>query len=444
MIFHSFGFLFLFLPLALAAYWIPAVLGRREWSIRLLTIASFVFYAMWYWPHVFVLAASVGMNYVLGARIARTKSGRLLGMAVGLNLAALAWFKYAPGLGMPVLLPLGISFFTFTQIAFLVDAREGEISELSPWRYALFVSFFPHSIAGPILHHKEMMDQFAAPESTRWDRVQWGSGLTHLTVGLVKKVAIADTLAPWANAAFGVAGPGSGPEAWMGLATYALQLYFDFSGYCDMANGLAQLFHIQFPKNFDRPYQAGSIIEFWQRWHMTLSLFLRNYVLYQLPGNLERGRLLGNIFLTMLLGGIWHGSHWNFAIWGGLHGVYLVVNHVWRGRGTPMPEWAGRALTLVAVLVALVPFRAEGLAGAWRYVTALAGGEAGRGLPGGEWQMAVVGALGLGVLFAPAMPAVRLRAWHAVALAAAFFFCLLLMRETTLQLRQSEFIYFRF
>jgi len=443
-IFHSYGFMFLFLPCALAVYWIPAWLGRRDWSIRLLALASFVFYAMWYWPHIFVLTASIAANYLLGARIAATRSREWVWIAVALNLAALAWFKYAAGLGFPVLLPLGISFFTFTQIAFLLDAREGEITSLSPWRYTLFVSFFPHSIAGPILHHREMMDQFAAPESTRWDPRQWSSGLTHFTIGLVKKVAIADTLAPWANAAFSASGPGSAPEAWIGLATYALQLYFDFSGYCDMANGLAQLFNIRFPKNFDRPYQSASIIEFWQRWHMTLSAFLRDYLLFQLPGNRRRSRMLGNIFLTMLLGGIWHGAQWNFAVWGALHGAYLVANHIWRASGRRMNEWQARTLTISAVLVAWVPFRADDLPAAWYYLRALTGSEAPRGLPGSEWQGATIALLGLGVLFLPAMDSRPIRQWHAVALGAAFFLCLLLLRETSLNLRQSEFIYFRF
>jgi len=444
MIFHSFGFLFLFLPCVLAAYWIPAYFGRREWSIRLLTLASFVFYAMWHWPQVFVLAASVGMNYALGVRIAQTRSRHWVRAGVALNLAGLAVFKYAGGLGVEILMPLGISFFTFTQIAFLLDAAEGDISTLSPWRYALFVSFFPHAIAGPILHHREMMDQFASPRSTTWDSSQWNSGVVHFTIGLIKKVAIADTLSPWVAAAFGPAGPGSAPEAWIGLATYALQLYFDFSGYCDMANGMAQLFHIRFPKNFDRPYQAASIIEFWQRWHITLSHFLRDYLLYQLPGNRKRGRFLANIFLTMLLGGIWHGAHWNFAIWGALHGAYLVANHAWRSGGRQMPVALARALTLLAVLIAWVPFRAEGISGAWRYALALAGNEAGRGLPGGDWQLGAVALLSAGVLFAPAIEMRPLRRWHAVALGVAFFFCLLLLRETALNLRESEFIYFRF
>jgi alginate O-acetyltransferase complex protein AlgI len=444
-IFHSFGFLFQFLPCALAAYWIPAMLGKREWSIRLLALASFSFYAMWYWPHVFVLTASVGANYLLGSRIAATRSRAWVRLAVGLNLIALAFFKYAAGLGLPVLMPLGISFFTFTQIAFLLDAKEGEISKLSPWRYALFVSFFPHSIAGPILHHREMMDQFEAAASTQWDPRQWSSGLTHLTIGLVKKVAVADTLAPWANAAFSQTGPGTALEAWLGLVTYALQLYFDFSGYCDMANGLAQLFHIRFPKNFDRPYQAASIVEFWQRWHMTLSAFLRDYLLFQLPGNRGKQRFLGNVFLTMVLGGIWHGAHWTFAVWGALHGFYLVINHLWRGSGLSMPEWLGRGLTLIAVLLAWVPFRADGLPATWQYLRALAGGgEAARGVPGGDWQLAAVAVLGLGTLFAPSLPRLQLRRWQAVALGIAFFVCLLLLRETSLNLRESEFIYFRF
>jgi len=444
MIFHSFGFLGIYLPCALLAYWLPALLGRREWGIRFVTIASFYFYAMWHWPHVFVLAGSVCLNYMLGVRISQTRSRFLVRFGVGLNLAVLAWFKYAGALGFTVLMPLGVSFFTFTQIAFLFDAAEGEISQLSPWRYALFVSFFPHSIAGPILHHRAMMDQLASKESFTWDWQQWNSGLTHFTIGLIKKVVVADSLSPWANAAFSTSGPGSPLEAWIGLVTYALQLYFDFSGYCDMASGLAQFFHIQFPKNFDQPYKSASIIEFWQRWHITLSSFLRDYVLFQLPGNRNRPHFIFNIFITMVLGGVWHGASWNFVIWGSLHGFYLVANHLWRASGRRMNRPLARVLTVFAVLIAWVPFRAESLPEALRYFIALFKFGTERGLPGGAWQLGAVIILGISMFFLRAPEVGPLRRWHAVALAIAFFLCLLLLRDTSLQFRQSEFLYFRF
>jgi alginate O-acetyltransferase complex protein AlgI len=289
MIFHSFGFLFVFLPAALAAWWAAAA-GKKAWSLPVLTAASLLFYSLWHWPHLGVLCASIAFNYAAGKRIHAGAGPWLLRCAVGANLALLAGFKYLPSLGYDILLPLGISFFTFTQIAFLLDARQGDISPLRPVHYALFVSFFPHCIAGPILHHKEMMDQFAAPDVTRPRKDHIASGLAYLTIGLAKKVMLADTLAPWANAAFSADGPAGMAGAWAGVLTYALQLYFDFSGYCDMANGLALLFNIRFPRNFDAPYQAASMIEFWQRWHITLSRFLRDYVLFQLPGNRRRIR----------------------------------------------------------------------------------------------------------------------------------------------------------
>jgi len=257
------------------------------------------------------------------------------------------------------LLPFGISFFTFTQIAFLADAAEREVSQLTPATYALFVSFFPHSVAGPILHHRNMLEQFAAKATSRWNESNFASGVVHFTIGLFKKVAIADTLAPWANSAFGPNGPGDFTDAWIGLITYALQLYFDFSGYCDMANGLALMFNIRFPRNFDAPYQADSIVDFWRRWHITLSNFLRNYLMFRLPGNRVRATWMRNVFLTMLAGGIWHGAGWNFAIWGALHGCYLLANHWFRASKRSMSPFAARALTLFAVLIAWVPFRAE-------------------------------------------------------------------------------------
>ena len=443
--FHSFEFLGLFLPIVVLLYWWMAAKLKSRWALCFLLASSLVFYAARYWPHLGVLAGSITVNYLLGRRILATGSRSLLGLGVAANLALLAFYKYSG-----FLLPFGISFFTFTQIAFLVDAAEREVSQLTPVTYALFVSFFPHSIAGPILHHRDMLEQFAWKATARWNEANFASGVIHFTIGLFKKVAIADTLAPWANSSFGPNGPGDFSDAWIGLITYALQLYFDFSGYCDMANGLAQLFNIRFPRNFDAPYQADSIVDFWRRWHITLSTFLRDYLLFRLPGNRVRATWMRNVFLTMLAGGIWHGAGWNFAIWGALHGSYLLANHWFRASKRTISPLAARCLTLLAVLIAWVPFRAETPQAAWQYWQALFGvtGTPLADSPGGAWQQIAIAVLGFAVLRLPTAErylehrVIGLR--HALAAALIFFFCLLLMRESSLDLRPSDFIYFRF
>jgi D-alanyl-lipoteichoic acid acyltransferase DltB (MBOAT superfamily) len=283
--------------------------------------------------------------------------------------AATGWHLGFGGIELPV----GISFYTFTQIAFLVDAARGQAREYDLPRYALFVTFFPHLIAGPIIHHKEMMPQFAGPELKRDKTAYLPLALTLFVIGLTKKVLLADNFASFASPIFEAALHGSPPDliaSWTGALAYAFQIYFDFSGYSDMALGLALLFGIRLPVNFFSPYKAVSIIDFWRRWHMTLSRFLRDYLYFPLGGN-RKGpvRRYANLMIVMVLGGLWHGAGWTFMLWGALHGFYLMVNHFWRfltqkGMAPGLsPRMAG-VLTFIAVTFAWIPFRSENMEGA--------------------------------------------------------------------------------
>jgi D-alanyl-lipoteichoic acid acyltransferase DltB (MBOAT superfamily) len=288
-----------------------------------------------------------------------------------------------------IVLPLGISFFTFQQIAYLVDVMRGAKIERDIVSYTLFVSFFPHLIAGPLVHHAEMIPQFRRGRSGR-SAVLAARGLAIFAAGLFKKVVIADNLAQFVSPVFAHLDAGGGvttPWAWLATLAYSLQIYFDFSGYSDMAFGLALLFGIRLPVNFRSPYQATSIIEFWRRWHITLSRFLRDYLYIPLGGNrFGQQRRYLNLLLTMLLGGLWHGAGWNFLAWGGLHGICLCINHLWHGwrGGKADAPAAGRAakaccwaVTFFAVVVAWVFFRARTAAGAWQMLGGLFGFEAG-------------------------------------------------------------------
>ena len=310
------------------------------------------------------------------------------------DLLALGYFKYmnffvevaqqASGASFEwqaVLLPVGISFFTFTQIAFLVDTFQGKVGAVRPIHYLLFVTYFPHLIAGPILHHAEMMPQFRQPRIYRPNAEALSVGLTVLMIGLVKKVVIADTLAGYADFAFAAAHVHtlSVPQAWQGVLAYTLQIYFDFSAYCDMAIGVSRMLNITLPANFESPYKALSITDFWRRWHMTLSRFLRDYLYIPLGGS-RRGpvRRYSNLLATMALGGLWHGAGWNFLVWGCLHGLYLCVNHAWSAltatrAGLRLPPVASWALTFAAVMAAWVFFRAADLATALGMLRAMAG-----------------------------------------------------------------------
>ncbi len=394
MIFNSYTYLLVFLPLVLLGFHLISARGLRG-GFAWLVLASFVYYGWWnpdpsqpwrpWW--VLLISGSCVLNFFFGRFISMHLGARqakwALVAGVSANLAVLGWFKYAGlfaktfdvlfggGMSVPgVILPLGISFFTFQQIAYLVDAHRGETHEYNFTDYLLFVTFFPQLIAGPIVHHKEMLPQFEARSyaSKRW--VNTSVGVTIVVIGLFKKVVIADNVAPIATRLFAAAASGDRDltmaEAWTAAIAYALQIYFDFSAYSDMAIGSARLFGIRLPLNFHSPYKASSIADFWRRWHITLSRFLRDYLYIPLGGN-RKGvpRRYANLMVTMLLGGLWHGAGWTFVLWGALHGFYLCINNFWvwlRNRlslpALPRPLAVG--LTFVAVLVAWVPFRAGG------------------------------------------------------------------------------------
>jgi D-alanyl-lipoteichoic acid acyltransferase DltB (MBOAT superfamily) len=422
LLFNSYTFLLVFLPIALLGW---HALRRAPFRVVLgwLVMVSFVFYGVWNpdpkhpWSpqYVLLILGSCVFNYLLGRQLSRlhreggdscppdrrgdrslaTPHGKLLLTAgVTANLALLGYFKYAGFLagiaksltGWPttvpeIILPLAISFFTFLQIAYLVDAYRGETEEYHFTDYLLFVTFFPHLIAGPLIHHREMMPQFRKRHHG-WHR-DFPVGLGIFLCGLFKKVVIADNLARIATPVFGLAAAdGRDPtmaEAWVGAVAYALQLYFDFSGYSDMALGAARLFGIRFPLNFHSPYKADSIVEFWRRWHMTLSRFLRDYLYIPLGGNRKGpSRRYVNLFLTMLLGGIWHGAGWTFVMWGALHGTYLCLNHAWLGlrkklAWPALPKPLAIAVTFLAVLVGWVYFRAHDFASANRMLASMTG-----------------------------------------------------------------------
>ena len=387
MLFNSYQFIFVFLPIALIGYF---VLGRRSnlASVIWLALASLVFYSVSNWQFVFLLLASIAFNYLIGLLLISKRLHivpRLAVLTVGVagDLLVLGIFKYAgflaaslnavfsTGFTVSILLPVGISFYTFTQIAFLVDAFRGNVARYALPHYALFVTYFPHLIAGPILHHKDMIPQFESAEAKRPNAHLMLCGLIIFGIGLFKKTCLADGIQPLVALAFGPATP-SFDQAWIGALAYTFQLYFDFSGYSDMAIGISLLFGVFLPLNFNSPYKASNIIDFWRRWHMTLSQFLRDYLYIPLGGN-RRGPTLRyvNLLITMLLGGLWHGAAWTFVAWGALHGVYLCINHAWNYYGPAIaPRLARPAniaafiLTFLSVVVAWVFFRADSLSSA--------------------------------------------------------------------------------
>src|SRR6478609_6732399 len=395
MLFNSYAFIFLFLPLVLAGYFAIGRLGRLA-PVIWLALASLAFYAVSNWQFVPLLLASVAFNYVVGLVLISQRlrtSARFAVLAAGVtgDLLVLGYFKYAgflaanlnaifsTGLTVDILLPVGISFYTFTQIAFLVDAYRGKVAHYALPHYALFVTYFPHLIAGPILHHKDMIPQFERAEARRPDAHLILCGLIIFAIGLFKKTCLADGIQPLVAPAFDARAP-SFDQAWLGALAYTFQLYFDFSGYSDMAIGISLMFGIFLPVNFNSPYKATSIVEFWRRWHMTLSHFLRDYLYIPLGGN-RRGRVLRyvNLLLTMLLGGLWHGAAWTFVIWGALHGAYLCIDHAFNALVPNVPKLlarptrvAGAVLTFLAVVVAWVFFRAERVDWAMRIVNAMA------------------------------------------------------------------------
>jgi D-alanyl-lipoteichoic acid acyltransferase DltB (MBOAT superfamily) len=402
MLFNSYTFIFAFLPLTLLGFVLLARNAPRRVAIAWLVLASVFFYG-WARPeNLVVLGVLLVANYLAGVYLDRhqgERSGKVvLVLGLATNLLVLGYYKYTnflvgvvndvAGAGWrptEIILPLGISFFIFQKIAYLVDAYRGQTRGYHFIDYCLFVTFFPQLIAGPITHHSEVVPQFARRTGRALSAEDLSVGLTQFVCGLFKKVAVADRIALYASPVFAAAQAGGQPtfiEAWLGALAYTFQLYFDFSGYSDMALGLGRMFGIRLPQNFNSPYKAVNIIDFWRRWHMTLSRFLRDYLYIPLGGNRKGpGRRLVNLMITMLLGGLWHGAGWTFLFWGGLHGIYLVINHGWltfrKRRGarpvTRAGQWVGRTLTFLVVVIAWVFFRAADFTTAGRMLTAMSG-----------------------------------------------------------------------
>lgn len=379
MLFHSYTYLFLFLPLTVTVYFLLNRSSRQSLGEVFLIVANLFFYAWWDWRYLPLLAGSVGFNFFIGRRVVpksglpdsrQRKTALIFGLAV--NLGTLAFFKYAdfivenlnlvtglslapPGLPFPP----AISFFTFVQIAYLVDRYRGEAETENFSKYALFASFFPQLLSGPIVRHKEMKPQYAKPDQPRlnWENIH--AGLVIFSMGLFKKVFVADTVAVWATAGFDHAGSLNLVEAWITSISYTLQIYYDFSGYTDMAIGSALFFNIHLPANFNSPYKALNIQDFWRRWHITLSNWLRDYLYIPLGGS--RGgefTTYRNLMVTFVLCGLWHGSGWTFVFWGGMHGVAIVAHRIWSRSGCRMPKFPAWVLTFLFLNAGWVFFRA--------------------------------------------------------------------------------------
>ncbi len=379
MLFNSYEFIFFFLPITFFIYFYLNKKRLTQASKGFLVFASLFFYSWWNIVYLPLILISMLVNYTAGRElVGHTTKGRgyspkaLLTVGVVFNLGLLGYFKYSDffisnanrafGADIPLLhlaLPLAISFYTFQQIAYLVDSYRGETKEYDFLNYAVFVTFFPQLIAGPIVHHAEMMPQFAKLKNKVQNYHNIALGLFIFSVGLFKKVAIADTFAVWATKGFDVSTQLNMLEAWVTSLSYTFQLYFDFSGYTDMAIGAALLFNIKLPINFFSPYKATSIQDFWRRWHITLSRFLKDYIYIPLGGN-RRGeiRTYTNLFATFVLGGIWHGAGWTFVFWGILHGLALIVHRAWQKLGFKLNTLLAWFITFNFINISWVFFRA--------------------------------------------------------------------------------------
>jgi alginate O-acetyltransferase complex protein AlgI len=408
MLFNSFEFIFFFLPITLLGFFIISQNSqaiRKNFPIYWLVIASLVFYGWLNPKNLPVIIFSILFNYLIAHLLSKSQglsASRKLLLFIGIcgNLIFLGYFKYANFfvsnvnqiLGTElqianIALPLGISFFTFQQIAYLVDVYKEENENHSILKHSFFVTFFPYLMAGPITHHKQILPQFENQSTFRFSSQALAVGLTIFVTGLFKKVVLADSISSFANAAFTAAGQGVSltfSEAWAGALAYTLQLYFDFSGYSDMAVGVGYMLGVKLPLNFHSPYKSISVVDFWRRWHITLSNFLRDYLYIPLGGSRKGGlRRSLNLMITMLLGGLWHGAGWTFVFWGGLHGIYLMINHQWRsfrkslGHDLNKDGWLLRGIgwfvTFIAVVFSWVLFRANSLKSALAIIGSMIG-----------------------------------------------------------------------
>ena len=386
MLFNSYEFIFAYLPITFFVYFYLNKKRLTEAGKGFLVFSSLFFYSWWNIAYLPLILSSMLFNYVIGNTLAKIKDNDsakkkrkkisrkgILTLGIVSNLALLGYFKYTDFLveninlvfdsSMPLVdlvLPLAISFFTFQQIAYLVDSYRRETHEYDFLNYAIFVTFFPQLIAGPIVHHKEMMPQFSNVRTKVINYRNITLGLFIFSIGLFKKVVIADTFSVWANAGFDTAVTLNLFEAWATSLSYTFQLYFDFSGYTDMAIGVALLLNIKLPTNFNSPYKATDIQDFWRRWHITLSRFLRDYIYIPLGGNRKGDfRTSENLMATFILGGLWHGASWTFVFWGFLHGMALVIHRLWSRLGIKLSTWVAWLITFNFINITWIFFRAD-------------------------------------------------------------------------------------
>ncbi len=456
MLFNSQAFVLAFLPPVLALYYAARTTPQRQ---AVLVAASLLFYGGWDWRFVPALAGLTVANWAVARWWGAVRRDWVLVLGIMLNLGVLGVCKYANFLGanvaaalglgwdpLPIILPLGVSFFTFQKISYLVDLRRGDRHVYGLLEFSAFVTFFPQLIAGPLVRHNEMIPQFARDPrgEVAWENLSRGALL--FVIGFAKKAGIADTAALTCDPVFAKAalGPVGAAEAWAGAGAYALQILFDFSGYSDMAIGLGRMFGLRLPINFDAPYRAVGIRDFWRRWHITLSRFLRDYVYVPLGGN-RRGawRQAGNVVATMLLGGLWHGAAWTFVAWGGAHGVALAIEGAWARTGWRVPRALGWGLTLLFVVQAWVLFRSPDFGTALRVYAGMAGLEGLGRVKVEAWPVLALAAL-VAVLGPTsqqvALERLRANRWVAAGAGAALAGLLLLAGGRV----PNEFIYFQF
>jgi alginate O-acetyltransferase complex protein AlgI len=457
MLFNSFVFLFAFLPASLVAHglverYVPS------WRLPLLLALSFLFYGYWDWRFVPLLAASLVFNWLIAETFLKTDRKILVPAAIVVNLLVLGFFKYfnffadlvnaASSLEVPnydIALPLGISFFTFHHVMYLTDLRAGRAPRYDLVRYGLYIAFFPQVLAGPLVRWSEIMHQFDERPYARSDAAErFARGIMLLVVGLAKKVFLGDPLAAYVNPIFQRAAEGAAvsfTEAWQATLGFTFQIYFDFSGYTDMALGLALMFGIVLPQNFDAPYRSLSVQDFWRRWHMTLSRFLRDYLYIAMGGN-RRGLALqlGALLATMTLGGLWHGAGLTFVVWGMLHGLGLAVGVLWRRAGFAMPSPVAWVATFLFVVLVWVLFRAPDFATAIRIYEGLFGLTS----FGGEFKWRAIAAAAAFAILGPTswvlVHKLPPRRWIAIAFAVVFVIVLFKIGDDA----NYEFIYFQF
>ena len=378
MLFNSYIFILLFLPLALLGYYGLNSLGKYKLANGFLLGMSLWFYGYFHPAYLLILCLSIAGNFLLAkAMQALEGAGKkaLLILGICANIGVIFYYKYfnfflenvnalfgASFTLRNILLPLGISFFTFQQVSFLIDSYRGETKDYSFGEYALFVAFFPQLVAGPIVLHHEMIPQFRDPQRRQFSAEWFSHGLFIFSLGLFKKVIIADTFGKAVTWGFGMVDEITAMEAWLVSFSYTFQLFFDFSGYCDMALGIGKMFHIELPQNFNSPYRAESIPDFWSRWHMTLTRFLRTYVYFPLGGS-RKGtlRTYGNILVVFLISGLWHGANWTFVLWGALHGLLNCLTRIFKKQWERLGHVTRWALTFLSVNALWVVFRADSI-----------------------------------------------------------------------------------